>query len=662
MDNKIICKRFLSGNAVYLSFIFILIIILIIHKFYLISLLALIVFCALVYYNIRSKKKKTEGIVKYIESLIFHVDSATKNTVLHFPIPMVVINVNGIITWYNPGFEQIFNKKEIFNKPIQSIIKEVQVAKLLEDKTNISETITYNNKTYNVLGNLVKIEAAPGSEYMLVLYWLDVTELENIQKKYQEERPVTGIIMVDNYAEVMQDTEEIERPQLLAEIDRRIANWFSVSNGILKRFERDKYLLIFEKKYLNIFEEKRFTIMKEIKEINENDKIPVTLSIGIGVGGTTILQGYSYARAAIDIALGRGGDQVVIKKDDNLKFYGGKTKELEKRTKVKARVVSYALRELILQSDQVIIMGHKNADMDSIGAAVGLCSFTRNKGKDYFIVMGEYNPSVNNVLSRLKALEEYNDVFISRTRAMDIITDKTTLIVVDTHRASFTESPKLLEQTNNIVIIDHHRRSAEYIENVVLAYHEPYASSTCELVTEIIQYIDEKVKLNVTEAEALYAGIAVDTKSFSFKTGVRTFEAASFLRQIGIDTTSVKKLFQSDLKTYIIKSDIVRNIEIYNNIGISTYDKELKNAGLIIAQAADEILNIVGIKASFVMCYTNGETIISGRSLGSINVQLILERLGGGGHLTVAGAQLQGVKLPEAKEMLKDAIKQYLEK
>jgi c-di-AMP phosphodiesterase-like protein len=662
MDNKKFYRILVPGVSLYLWIIFVYIGILAFYGHWIITVIGLLIFCYLLYYNARNRSLTTREIAKYIENLTFHVDSATKDTLLHFPLPMVVLNLHGIITWYNPSFGKIFQGQELFEKPIQFFIKELQPSKLIENKDDISLDLTYEGRYYHILGNVVKVDSAPESNYMIVLYWIDNTQLKSLENKYRDEKYVESIIMIDNYDEVMQSTEDVTRPQVLAEIDRRLNNWISFTGGILKKFERDKYIFLFENKYLSKFEEKKFDILDNIREINIGNKIPVTLSIGIGLNGSSILENDVYARAAIDIALGRGGDQVVIKDGDRLKFFGGKTKELEKRTKVKARVVAYALRELISQADQVMIMGHQHGDIDSVGASIGLYRGVKNKGKNAYIVLSSFNPTVNNLLLRLEKAEEYNDVFISRSQAMDMVTDKTLVIVVDTHRTSFTECPELLKETSHIVIIDHHRRGVEFIENAVLTYHEPYASSTCEMVTEILQYMEEKVKLNTIEAEALYAGIAVDTKNFLFKTGVRTFEAASFLRRAGVDTTSVKQLFQNDLDTFIARADIVKAAEILRgNIAISVCPENTKNAQLIIAQAADELLNITGIAASFVMCKVNGETIISGRSLGDINVQVILEKLGGGGHLTVAGAQMPDTSVETARQKLKLAIEQYFE-
>jgi len=661
MDDKRFSNLPIHEAGLYLWIIFLLIAVMTFYNYW-IALAGALIFCCLVYYNVRSKSLKTREMIEYIKNLQIDIDSATKGTLLYFPLPMVVLQPNGIIKWYNSRFEEIFKQEELFGKQIQSLVKDLQISKLLEEPENISLNLSYEGKEYQVLGNIVQTGNSKENEYMIILYLIDRTELSYMHKKYKEDKCIEGIIIIDNYEEIMMNTDDTSRPQILAEIDRRLTNWVAFTGGVLKKYERDKYIFLFEYKYLSKLEERKFDILDEIREINAGNKIPVTLSIGIGLDGNSMIENDSFARAAIDIALGRGGDQVVIKNGTNLRFIGGKTKEMERRTKVKARVVAYALRELISQSEKVIIMGHQNGDMDSVGASVGLYRGIKSKGKDAYILLSTLNPTVHNLLKRFDKVEEYHNVFLTKAQAMDIIKDKTLLIIVDTHRPSYVEYPELLKKTEHIVIIDHHRRAAEFIENAVLTYHEPYASSTCEMVTEILQYMDDNIKLNVIEAEALYAGIAIDTKNFTFKTGVRTFEAASFLRRSGVDTISVKQLFQNDLQTYIARANIVKAAEIvHENVAISVCNENIKEKQLIIAQAADELLNISGIGASFVMCRINDGVVISGRSLGDINVQFILEKLGGGGHLTVAGAQLPGITLEQAREKLIESIYDYFD-
>lgn len=407
---------------------------------------------------------------------------------------------------------------------------------------------------------------------------------------------------------------------------------------------------------------KKFDILDQIREIDKGNKISITLSMGIGVNGKNPNENHEFAKAAIDIALGRGGDQAVIKEDHNLRFYGGKTQAIEKRNRVKARVIAHALMQLIDQSEKVFVMGHRNADMDSFGASIGIVSAARMRGKKGYIVLNSITPAIKNIYNRLlKEEPDYLNYIIMPEEAEEMIDESSLMVVVDNHKPSFTEAPKLLELTNKVVLIDHHRRGAEFIKDPILTYLEPYASSTCELVTEILYYMEDKLQLSPFEADALLAGITVDTKNFTFQTGVRTFEAASILRRAGADTSSVKQLFKDDYDIFVKKAEIVRNSKIlYNRIVIGRLEMDSEDSVLIAAQCANDLLNISGIEASFVLTYSGGKVHISGRSLGSISVQLILERLGGGGHLTSAATQISGHTMEEVEKMLIDAIDDYL--
>lgn len=662
MDNKKFSGIFIPRASFYLWVIFALVVVIgILNIKVAIPGTALLIF--LVYYNYRSNRRRQKEITRYIENLTFNIDSATKDTLLNFPMPLVVVELDGTIIWYNSSFRKVFEGESLLEKTIGNFIEELHPDNLIDNETtNISKEIVVNERHFNVLGSLVKIDDKTSADsYILLLYLVDNTELIELRRKHYEEKIATGLIMIDNYDDLMQSMDDSNRPQMLAEIEKKIIQWMGFTGGILKKFERDKYLFLFEYKYLKEFEDRKFEILENIKEINIGNKIPVTLSLGFGLNGKSLMENFYYAGGCIDIALGRGGDHVVIRSGDDFRFYGGKTRELEKRTKVKARVIAYALRELIDQSPTVMIMGHENGDIDSLGASLGLYRIIRNRGKEAFIVLSHSTSTIESLLTKINKVPEYDNLFINRNEALDRISKKTLLIVVDTHRPGFTECPELLKYTDQIVVIDHHRRGADYIQEAVLTYQETYASSTCELVTEILQYVEDRIKLKPLEAEALYAGIVVDTKNFTFKTGVRTFEAASFLRRQGVDTVSVKQLFQNDLHTYIAISNVVKDGEIINdNIAISVCPPNLKNAQLIAAQAADAFLSLSGLTAAFVLSYVNNEVFISGRSLGDINVQMILERLGGGGHLTVAGAQLQGVSLEDAKEKLKYAIIEYI--
>lgn len=662
MNRNKLSSIFIPKAGFYLWIIlFLVVIITILNPILSIPIYVLFVF--LVIYNYKSTHIRNREIAKYIETLTFNIDCATKDTLLNFPMPLVLAELDGTTVWYNPSFRCMFEDENILQKTISGIVADIKPEMTEGDCISISKDITMNNRYYTVLGSLVKIDDNNTEHSIIVmLYFIDNTELINEKQKYEDNKNTVGLIVIDNYDDLMQSLEDSKRPQMMAEIEKSIANWIGHTGGILKKFERDKFLCLFAFKYLKELEEKKFEILETVKEINFGNKIPVTLSIGMGINAPTLLENMQNANASIDIALGRGGDHVVIKDGDNFRFFGGRTRELEKRTRVKARVIAYALRGLIDQAPSVLIMGHENADIDCLGAALGIYRIVKSRDKRVNIVLNHSNANIDAVLNKLGKEPEYSNVFVGRNEALDIITKKTLLIVLDTHRPGFTETPELLKMTDQIVVIDHHRRGADYIQDVVLSYHETYASSTCELVTELMQYLEEKIRLTSIETEALYAGIVVDTKNFIFKTGVRTFEAASYLRRQGVDTVSVKQLFQNDLKTYITISNIVKNAEVvYDNIAISTCPSNIKNAQLIAAQAADQLLSLSGLVAAFVLSSHEDEVVISGRSLGEINVQMILEKLGGGGHMTVAGAQLEDVSIEEAKERLKNAIHEYIE-
>jgi len=581
-------------------------------------------------------------------------------------MPLVISEPDGSIIWYNSSFRDISEHTEIFENAVKSVVKELRSELPVDNPDRkympISRQININGRHYNVLISIARRDPQDITSCILILYFIDNTELVNLKQTYADESIVAGICVIDNYDDLMQSMEDPLKPQILAEIDKRVVKWISFTNGIIKKYERDKYLFIFEQKYMKELEEKKFEILDSVKEINIGNKLPVTLSIGFGLNGGTLAENLGFAAASIDLALGRGGDQVVLKNGENFSFFGGKSRELEKRTKVKARVIAYALRELIDQSDRVLIMGHENGDIDSLGASLGLYRVVRSRSKDAYIVLNKINPTIEKLVEMIRKDEEYADLFLTGSEAIDLVTRKTLLIVVDNHRRSFAEVPELIDESEQTVVIDHHRRGADYIQDTVLTYQEPYASSTSELVTEVVQYIDEKLKLNQIEAEALYAGIVVDTKNFTFKTGVRTFEAASYLRRQGVDTVAVKRLFQNDIETYSKISAVVSSAElIQGDIAISVCGEDIDNPQLIAAKAADELLNLSGIAASFVLCSVDGEVWISGRSLGEINVQMILEKLGGGGHMSVAGAQLPDTDIKDAKERLKYAIMNYKE-
>lgn len=628
-------------------------------------LLNIFIFILIVLYSYWTNTKRNAEISKHIQELILTMDGAAKKTLINSPLPLIIVETDGNILWKSSKFVYEFDNIEI-DDTIDYLVKDIKsdIQNRQDNKNKaIEKELKIGNKTYKILGEYVKSkreEKKSKSEYMTILYFIDITENIKIMQKYEDEKTCVGIIMVDNYEDVIQRITNEQKPQVIAILEKEIYDWVAQTQGLIIKADRDHYIYIFEKKYLNKIKEEKFNILDTIKEIEIESKLQLTISISIAVDGETNYEKYKSASAGMDIVLGRGGDQAIIKENSKYIFFGGRTQEVEKRTKVKARIVSHALEELITNAKDVMIMGHSNGDIDSMGSSIGIYRFSKSLGKDSYIVNNTYGLTLQSFMEELRKDDEYNECIINKNDALSKITSETLVIILDTHKRNYVEVPELLQKTNKIVIIDHHRRSTDYIDNALLTFQEVYASSTAELVTEIIQYAEKTVKLKTIEVESLYAGIMMDTKNFTFKTGVRTFEAAAYLRRYGVDIIKVKKWFQSDFKNYNIIADIVKESEIINDtIAISIYEKEDKDAGIICAKAADELLTISDITASFVIGKTGEKVCISGRSIGDINVQVILEKLGGGGHITLAGAQVEGMTIEEVKQELIIRINEY---
>ncbi|MBE3578920.1 MAG: DHH family phosphoesterase [Caldanaerobacter subterraneus] len=600
------------------------------------------------YYGVKRKKIELD---RYIEDIFFSVDKASKTVLAKIPLPAVILNDRGEIIWYNTHYSQIFNE----NEEIKKLIKKYVTAKTEELKGQIE----FNGRYYSVLKIESSFKKKREGDTSATLLFFDDTNYVQLKKSLATSRPVVAYIMIDNYEEALMSVEDVKRAVISSEIEKKLSEWASSIKAFLKKYDDDKYFAIFKEGELKKLEENRFDILDKIRETGEEMKVLLTLSIGVGAEADDFLTLNEYASSALDLALGRGGDQAVLKRGDKIYFYGGRTQAVEKRTRVKARVIAHALRELIKESSIIFIMGHNFMDFDSLGAAIGMYRACADLGKKAYIILDKSNVAIDELVKKIKATDGYQDLFIKSLEVKNMIDENSLLIVVDTHRPSYLSYPEIVELIDRIVVIDHHRRGKEFIDKALLVYLEPYASSASELVTEILQYIVEKINLKPIEAEALLAGIAVDTKNFTFRTGSRTFEAASFLRKKGADTTSVKQLFQNDLASYIIKATIVKNAEILDN-GIAIAISPPAANNLIIAQAADELLTIKGVKASFVLLQRGEDVAISGRSMGDVNVQIILEKLGGGGHLTVAGAQVKK-PMEEVLNELKQAIKEYFE-
>lgn len=621
-----------------------------------ISLLLFIAYCyeILVY-------RKIEW-TKYVENLSKDIDIASRDAIRNIPTGAVLIDSRECVIWYNSKFLDISKNKKMINSNISDIIPEINMNKIDIESPKTMQ-IKHEKNYYDVFYTILDLSQTEKNnrEHMTMLYFLDKTECVELQKRYIEEKVNIGFIYIDNYEEFMEEADEATKFVVLAEVDRRLNIFSQQTKSIIKKTDRNKYIMLFKNRETDLL--KKFEILDEIRSIKLGNTIPVTLSIGIGIGDIYLRETYENTRAAMDIALGRGGDQVVIKDGNKLSFYGGSVQALEKRTKVKARVISYALKQLIDQSETVFIMGHKVGDMDSFGSSIGIYRIVKNRGKRCFIVLNSLNPSIENIYEKLKREQpDYLEDIVSYDRIKNISFKSSICIVVDTHIREQVESEELLERSGKIVVIDHHRRGKSYIKDPVLSYIETYASSTCELITEILYYIEDNIYITEFDATAMLAGIAVDTKNFAVNTGVRTFETASFLKKRGADTLAVRKLFQNDLEAYKFKGEIIKNISIFKEgIALSKLEQDTNTGTIMAAQASDEILNIKDIRAVFVLATVGRDTHISGRSTESINVQRILEKLGGGGHMTVAGARVKESKIEDVEKMLKQAITEYLE-
>jgi c-di-AMP phosphodiesterase-like protein len=662
MKNKSFLKLVNPNTAIYLWSVLILALVLTYYNKAL-GFFGILLIIYLVYYSRSTTRSKKVQLTEYVENLSFDIDNALSSTLIRLPLPMAVIDEKGSIAWYNSRFADMINTNDILGSSMEEHLEGIDTRRIMMDKKDMEIQVTNADRHYRVVCNIVETAGVKGLKRKIgMVYFVDITDCVAARRELKNKSTVIALIQVDSFDEIMQTADAGNRPLLVAEIDKRLNSWADGLNGCIRKYDDNKYILIFEKERLPELQERKFDILDGIRDINVGNTVPPTLSVGIGIDGGDPAALEQFAAAALDLAQGRGGDQAVVKKGDRLYFYGGKTKEVEKKTKLKSRVIAHALRQLIKQSGSVLIMTHRFADPDCLGAALGMYRGVKALGRDARIVTDRLNPSIHSMYSRIAENDEYSGVFIGCREAANAVDGDTLVIIVDTHRPSYSACPEVLKKAGNLVVIDHHRRSPEFIEEAALVYQETYASSTCELVTEILQYISEGIKLSPMEAEALLAGIVTDTKNFAYKTGVKTFEAASFLRRMGADTSEIKQLFQEDLDTFVARAETVKNARIISGfIAISVCPEGIKNPLLVTAQAADALLDIQGVKAAFVLCRHEQNIFISGRSLGDINVQLIMEKLGGGGHLTVAGVQLGDMEIDKAIELLQDTLNQYME-
>ena len=566
--------------------------------------------------------------------------------------PIAGIRVDGTVAWYNSAFKGLFSS--ISDKKISELIPEINIRQIYNNGGQAPVIVNIDGETYNVRASVKRRTSHDHAAIML--YMENITEVISLKTELESSRCAVAHIMVDNYDEVINSVTDEERIDIISLIDKNVIGYMQDAGALVKKLEKDRFLCVFTKKQLDSFIEGKFEVLNNVKNFDQGMKNPPTISIGIGVGGDTLNKNNISSKKALEMALGRGGDQVVIRENGKFKYFGGNSKETEKRTKVKARIMAKNLRELMENSDNVLIMGHRNSDADAIGAAIGIASMANHIKKDAKIILLTKDDTVQMLLRKIEDNHYHEGLFIGKTGLREYITPKTLLVICDTHVPEYTEMPELIDAIKTKVVIDHHRRSESFIENADIIYHEPFSSSTCEMVTEIMQYFSNHFAVSTVDAEALYAGIAVDTKNFTFKTGVRTFEAAAYLRAAGVDTLHVKKLFRETIDSYKLKACIVTEAQLYSdNIAISLFSGVVPH--LVVAEAADEMLEINDIKAAFVVARSDdGTVVISGRSLGEVNVQVILEKLGGGGHMMAAGAQLLGTSVTDAGDMLKNVI------
>ena len=596
-----------------------------------------------------------------------------KTLLKEFIVPYALLDYNGKILWMNDAFAALSGKNRRYRKSVTNLFPELTKDKLPTER-EAEVTFQYEEKDYRAVMRPISIQRlleesglvepeGNNDPFLTALYLFDETELNQYIRQKEDEKLVTGLLYLDNYEEALNSVEEVRRSLLVALIERKLNKYFGEVDGLIKKLEKDKFILVMRQRSLEELKKKRFNILEDVKTVNIGNDMAVTISIGIGINAPSYSQNYEYARIAIDLALGRGGDQVVIKDRDQMTYFGGKSQQMGKSTRVKARVKAHALREFMVSKDKVVVMGHKIPDVDSIGAGIGIYRAAKSLNKKTHIVVNNPTMSVRPIIQTFKDNPDYDEnMFISSDEARDIVDDNTVVVVVDTNKPSYTECEDLLHMSKTIVVLDHHRQGSEVIQNAVLSYIEPYASSACEMVAEILQYFSDDIRIYNIEADALYSGIIIDTNNFTSKTGVRTFEAAAFLRRCGADVTRVRKMFRDDLQSYRAKAEAIRHVETYKGcFAIAVCPTEGVDSPTVVAsQAANELLNIDSVKATFVLTDYQNKIFISARAIDEINVQLIMERMGGGGHINMAGAQLPGATVEEAIAQLKETLDQMI--
>ena len=613
-----------------------------------------------------------QGIMHQLMEFSTNYSQVQRQLLYELTVPYCILDNNGSVLWMNKAMLKCTGKKKEFNKEVSTIFPELTPGMFPNGDEPKEVRIFYNDRDYcvelkrisaDILVQGVDIIESNKDSSLIAMYMFDETDINMYIQKLKDERFVVGLVYIDNYEEALESIDDVRRSLFIGLIDKRVNKYFAPGAAIVRKMEKDKYLVVFRYKYLEKLLADKFSIIEDIKSVKIGNEMTITLSMGIGTGASDYAKNYEVAKAAMDLALGRGGDQAVIKNGDKIQYYGGKSQQMEKNTRVKVRVKAHALRQILDNNDNVIIMGHKLADIDSFGAALGIYVIARKLGKQAHIVMGEVTSSVKPFMNRFIGKDEYpEDMFVNNSNAVNLVTSSTVVIVVDVNRPLLTECPELLDKCKTIIVFDHHRRSSDSINGAVLSYVDPYASSAAEMVTEMIQYVDDGVKLKAFEADALYAGINIDTDGFNSKSGPRTFEAAAFLRRHGADVTRVRKMLRNDMNEYKAIAHAVSRAEVYKDaFAITIFDGTgLESPTIGGAKAANQLLDISGIKASFVVTQYNDKIYISARSIDEVNVQLVMEHLGGGGHMSIAGAQLTDCTTDQAVQTIKLALDNML--
>lgn len=621
------------------------------------SLLGVIPLYALYRYGRERQSQRQKALTAYLESMTHHIDQASYYALQNLPLAIAIVSDSGTLHWHNSVFAEWSEKEILSGHSLKEVWPELPLDRMV-DKSGV-EIVQFGAKHYQVIFKPVADYQA--EHKLMLLYMTDITATETVRMECRLSLPVVAHIQIDNYDDVLQGLNESQRTAIPAEVNQQLVEWITDHDGYLKKYAEDLYIALFNRQALDIMLTDKFDILDRVRSIREGNKIPVTLSMGVSADETSIAALGQRAQAGLDLALGRGGDQASVYVDGKVMFYGGKAKAMEKNTRVKARIMAQALRDMIDDCENVLIMGHANEDFDSLGAALGVSRMARFTGKPTRIVVSQQSLAVSKLAELLVDYEEYGKLLVTGDEALSMVTPATLLFIVDTHRPELTAEPRLLERVERTVVIDHHRRAEKFIANPLLIYLEPSASSTSELIAELLTYFDDKLDLTRLEATALYAGIILDTKNFAVQTGVRTFDAAAYLRRSGADPGLVRMLFRVDMETFKRRAEVINNTDMLpGGIVIATYPRKVKNGQIIAAQVADMLLNIEGVRVSFVLFPSEEGVGISARSQGDINVQLIMEALGGGGHQTVAGAQVKGADMEDVKAQIVELINEYI--